>query len=584
MTPSPFLRLLRQAKPFWPHLCAILGLQLLATPLALLQPVPIKLFVDSVVGDAPAPGILTGWLPSSWFATPVAFLGVVVILLILVQFLVKAQGLGTWLLGTYTSQRLLVDFRARLFQHAQRLSLRYHDARGSTDSSFRILYDAPSIHHVAIDGVLPLISAVFTFASMLIVTALISWKLALIALCVSPILFLATRWFSHRVRSTWKLVKNLESSALSVVQESLAASRVVKAFGRERHENERFVEVAHRGLRANMAASWVESAFGLVIGLALALGLAAVLWVGGQQVLDGELTLGTLLLVFAYVGQLYAPLSTMAKKTTSLQSSLASAERAFELLDTEPEVVDHPRARHIDRCRGELRFEGVSFAYDADHPVLENLDLVVPAGSRVGIAGHTGAGKTTLMSLLMRFYDPTSGRITLDGIPLPDYALADLRKQFSIVLQEPVLFHASIAENIAYAKPEATEVEIQAAARAANAETFIESLPERYDTVVGERGARLSGGERQRISIARAFLVDAPILLLDEPTSSVDTATEEGILDALERLMKHRTTFMIAHRLSTLDNCSLRIELSHGKLVSVSSQADRRKPLCEEAS
>jgi len=282
--------------------------------------------------------------------------------------------------------------------------------------------------------------------------------------------------------------------------------------------------------------------------------------------------LGDLLLVMGYLAQLYGPLNTLSNSKASLQSSLASAERAFSILDEAPDVVERPGAQPLARAAGAVAFREVSFAYREDHPVLHEVSFEIDPGTRVGISGETGAGKTTLMSLLGRFYDPTTGEISLDGIDLRDYKLADLRSQFAIVLQEPVLFSTTISENISYARPGASEEEIIEAAKAANAHEFIVGLPHGYETEVGERGMSLSGGERQRIALARAFLRDAPVLILDEPTSSVDTKTEAVIMDAMERLMRGRTTFMIAHRLGTLANCDVRLEIEEGRVVRFEQQ------------
>ncbi len=354
---------------------------------------------------------------------------------------------------------------------------------------------------------------------------------------------------------------------MAVVQEVLSAVRVVKAFGREDHEQRRYVRRSTEGMRARIRLGLAEGRYSLAIGLITAVGTAAVLWVGVWHVRAGALTLGSLLLVMSYLGGLYEPLRTIGKKASSLQGYLASAERALAILDHAPDVVDRPDARPLRRTSGAVTFRHVCFTYEAGHPILHDISFDAPPGTRVGIAGRTGAGKTTLLSLLTRFYDPISGQILLDGVDLRDYKLADLRNQFAIVLQDPVLFSTSIRENIAYARPEATEDEIVKAARLANAHDFIIGLPDGYETRVGERGMRLSGGERQRISLARAFLKDAPILLLDEPTSSVDLKTESAILEAMERLMRGRTTFIVAHRLSTLGNCDCRLELENGCLV-----------------
>jgi ABC-type multidrug transport system ATPase subunit/Ser/Thr protein kinase RdoA (MazF antagonist) len=321
----------------------------------------------------------------------------------------------------------------------------------------------------------------------------------------------------------------------------------------------------------------MEGRFGILVGATLGLGMATVLYLGTHKVLAGAMTLGELVLVVGYLDQLYEPLKTASRKMGTLQSSLASAERVYSLLDEPPDFTDSPHARPLERAAGAVEFRGVSFAYEQRHRVLDEVSFNVAPGTRVGIAGTTGAGKTTLVSLLTRFYDPSAGQILLDGVDLRDYKLADLRSQFAIVLQEPVLFSTSIAENIAYARPDAGDADIVAAARAAGAHDFIAALPDGYDTPVGERGVRLSGGERQRIALARAFLKDAPILILDEPTSSVDVRTEEQILESMKLLMRGRTAFMIAHRTSTLEICDVRIEVDDGRLAGDSVEAPRRR-------
>jgi ATP-binding cassette subfamily B protein len=392
-----------------------------------------------------------------------------------------------------------------------------------------------------------------------------------VALVISPFLFFFSGTYNRRMRGRYWDVKQMESRALKVVQEVLTAVRVVKAFGREDNEQERFVRQSSEGMRARIRLSFAEGAFGLLVNLTTAVGTALVLFIGIRNVLTGILTLGELLIVIAYLSQLYGPLKTISQKVATLQSSLASAQRAFELLDEVPEVVERPNARSLKRAVGAIEFRNVSFAYDGKNPVLHNVSFLIDAGTRVGIVGRTGSGKTTLVGLLTRFYDPSAGQILLDGVDLRDYKLADLRNQFAIFLQEPVLFSTSVAENIAYAHDSASEREIVAAAKAANAHEFVVGLPDGYDTLVGERGMQLSGGERQRIALARAFLKDAPILILDEPTSSVDMKTEAGIMEAMERLMKGRTTFMIAHRPSTLENYDILLVIEDGQLITMTS-------------
>jgi ATP-binding cassette subfamily B protein len=454
-----------------------------------------------------------------------------------------------------------------LFRHAQRLSLAYHDSKGTTDSIYRIQYDAPAIQWILVEGSIPFASSILTLVSMIGVSVWLDWQLALVALGVVPVLFALTRAYGRRLHGQAKEAKQLESSALSVVHEVLGAVRVVKAFGQEEREHQRFVTWSHKGASAQLRIALMTGLLSLLVGLTLAGGTAATLYLGVRHVQSGELTLGELLVVMAYLAQLYGPLEALSKKFADLQGSLVCAGRAFTLLDTAPDVVERPNAKPIGRAAGAVTLQGVSFAYGDGPRILHDVSLDVPAGSRVGIEGKTGAGKTTLLSLLTRFYDPSAGAILVDGVDLRDYQLSDLRNQFSIVLQEPVLFATSIAENIAYARPGASEAEVMAAAQAANAHDFITALPEGYDTPVGERGMRLSGGERQRIALARAFLKDAPILILDEPTSAVDMRTESLIMNAVNRLMNGRTTFLIAHRLSTLDGCDIRIAIERGRIA-----------------
>ena len=562
-----YRRLAAYARPYWPQILLVLLLQLLATPLALLGPVPLKIAVDTVIGSRPLPGWLQAALPASLTGSATMLLGLAAALLVLTAVLGSLLDMATGLLQTYTGEKLAQDFRSRLFRHVQRLSLSYHDMTGTSDSTYRIQYDAPAIQRIVVDGLIPLFGSAVTLVAMIVVTARIDLRLAVVALSVSPILFLLSRSFGPRLRKNWKEIKQLDSSAMSVVQEVLSAVRVVKAFGREDREHDRFLHQSNRRVRRELEVSAVQGSFDLLVALVMAGGSAAALLIGVQQVRAGQLSLGSLLLVMAYLQQIYKPLRMLSKKTVALESSMASAERAFALLDKVPEVAEKKDARRVGRSTGSLLFLDVSFAYDADHTVLHRVSFAAPPGTRVGIRGTTGAGKSSLMGLLMRFYDPTDGQIQLDGVDLRDYNLGDLRRQFGIVLQEPVLFASTIGENIAYGRPEATREQIAEAARLANAHEFISALPEGYDTTVGERGMRLSGGERQRISLARAFLLDAPILILDEPTSSVDVKTEAVIIEAMNRLMEGRTTFLISHRLDALAGCDMQIELEKGWTV-----------------
>lgn len=571
-----YARLLREARPYWLHVAGIFFISLLATPLALLMPLPFKIAIDNVIENHPPPEWLTRWLPAGTTASNTGLLIVVGGLAISIALLAGLRVLASELLEAYTGEKLVLRFRAKLFGHGQQLSLAYHDTRGTADSAYRIQYDAMALELVVVNGLAPFLTGMFTLVAMILVTARLDWELALIALAVIPLLLLLTLSARGRLRKGWRETKKLESAALAVIQEVLTGLRVVKAYGAEQREEERFVHRSALGVRARLHLAVIEGGFGLLASVVLGAGMAAVLVVGVRHVQEGTLTLGSLALVIAYVTQLQTPLKTIGDSVAKLQSALASAERAFSLLDELPDVPQHANPVPLGRARGSVEFRNVSFEYEDGRPAVENVSFAASPGQRIGVAGATGAGKTTLASLLCRLYDPTAGEIRLDGVDIRRYDLADLRNQFAIVLQEPVLFSTTIGENIAYADPDATEEDIVEASRAANIHDFVMSLPDQYDTLVGERGMRLSGGERQRITLARAFLKDARILILDEPTSSVDTVTETLILDALDRLMRNRTTFIIAHRLGTLEACDVRLHIDHGRVAGRRNRYERQ--------
>ncbi len=571
---SLFTRLGLQARPFWGQISAIMALRMLGVPLALLIPLPLKIAVDSVVGTDPVPGFISPLVPDSLMVSKLRLLGFAAGLQVLIVLLTQLQELGSYALREMAGQGMVKQFRSRLFAQLQRLSLLYHDTRGVAESVYRVQQDAPAIRDVAINSVIPTFGAATTLVAMVFIIVRIDWQLAAVALVVSPALFALATYYNRRMRARYREARRLESSAIRIVQEALGAFRVVKAFGREKSEQERFGRRADEGVRMRIRLGVAEGLFGLVVNLTIALGTALVLFVGVRNVLDGLLTLGELLVVLAYIAQLYGPLRTISRQTAALQSSLVAAERAFDLLDEEPDVEERPDPRRLTRARGEVEFRGVSFAYGDTPPVLHDVSFRVQAGARVGVSGRTGAGKTTIASLLPRFYDPSAGTVLIDGVDIREYGLGDLRDQFAIVLQEAVLFSSTIAENIAYGRPEATRREIEEAAEAANVHRFIVGLPDGYETLVGERGMTLSGGERQRVALARAFLKDAPILILDEPTSSVDLETESGIMATMERLMSGRTTFMIAHRPSTLTYCNAILEIEDGVVTGASGEID----------
>ncbi len=564
-------RLAHELRPYWPHLTATLVVSLLSIPFVLLSPLPLKIAVDSVVGMKPVPAVLSWALPQSILTSRDNLLILVTGLYLIIALLHQLQLMCTSLLRTYAGERLVLGVRAKLFEQAQRLSVIYHDARGAADSAFRIQWDAPHIRYLSLEATIPLVTAGVTLTGMVYITFRINWQLAVIALTITPVVLLVSQAYRVHLRNLAHKVTDLESASASVVQEVLGALRVVKAFGRERYEQARFARRSHEGFEARIRYESAEGVFAFVIGLSLAAGTAVVLYVGMRQVEAGIISLGDLLLVMGYLLQLYEPLRSISEIIGRLQLHFASAERAFSFLDEMPDVPERDGARALQRATGTVSFRRVSFTYPGGRMALREASLDVGPGTRVGIIGATGAGKTTLVSLLARFYDPTVGSIQLDGIDLRDYKLADLRGQFAIVLQEPVLFSTTIAENIAYGRPGAAQEDIVKAAKAANIHEFIARLPEGYRTLVGERGMSLSGGERQRIALARAFLKEAPILILDEPTSSVDLETEAGIIDAMEQLTVGRTTFIIAHRLTTVKDCDVLFRIERGILRQIAA-------------
>src|SRR5437762_7124687 len=491
--PSPnrdlalYLRLFRWARPCWAHLVGLLLLSLLATPLALLVPLPLKIALDSGLGSRPLPHLLRSFLPSGFSLSPSSALLFAVGLLIAVTILTQIQTLALGLLKTYTGERLLLEFRSGLFAQMQRLSLYYHDAKGIAESLYNVQYDGAAVQTIVAERFIPLISSAFTLLGMLYVTMKIDWQLALVALLISPILFLISNFYRRRLRRGAREVKKLEKSAMGVVQEVRGALRVVTAFGKEEDARHRFVRRSFEGMRARLKLALAEGKYNFLVGLTSAIGTATVLFVGFRQVQSGVITIGNLMLMMGYVTQLYEPLKTMGKNSAALQSYLANIERAFALLDELPEVEEKANPRSLVHATGRIAFKSVSFTYGQRRPALEQDSFEVDSGMCLGIVGTTGAGKTTLVNLLTRFYDPTEGQILLDGVDLRDYKLKDLRNQFAVVLQESVLFSTSLAENIAYARPSASEAEIVTAAKAANAHEFISKLPEGYQTRSEER-------------------------------------------------------------------------------------------------
>lgn len=565
-------RVLHYLRPHWKLAVFSVCLMLLGAGVNILLPWPLKFLVDNVLNGEALPPTL------AWFFGPLGQdRGALLVVVVVTGFLLALVHSALTVLDNYANtkidQSMVLDFRSDLFQHAQRLSLTFHDQKRSGMLIYAINAQADAAARLVM-AIPPLVQSGLTLIGMLWVTYLIHPSLALLSLSVVPFLYLSVRFYVTRIQRRLEEVKAMEGESLSIIHEALSMLRVIVAFGREDHEHRRFRTQGEKTIKARIRVTVWQTIFSLAVNLITAAGTALVLGAGAYLVMQGAMSVGVLLVVMAYIAMLYQPLETISTTVGSLQDHLVSVRIAFRILDTEPEIKDAPDAVTIDRAEGRVTFEGVNFHYQGRTGTLREISFEAQPGQVVAIVGPTGAGKTTLMSLIPRFYDRQDGRILLDGTDTKQLSLKSLRAQISIVLQEPLLFSGTIAENILYGRLEATREEIVAAAQAANAHDFITLLPKQYDTELGERGVQLSGGERQRIAVARAFLKDAPILILDEPTSSIDSKTEAVILDALDRLMVGRTTFMIAHRLSTVRKADVILVIDHGWLIEQGTHHD----------
>jgi ATP-binding cassette subfamily B protein len=544
------------------------ALMILASVATMAQPWPLATMLDVVAGHKTGAGFFlfgnTNKYTILGIATAVGFLTVVV-----------SHGLTVInsYLDSKLEQHIILDLRSDLFEHAQQLSLAFHDERQTGELMGRINYAASSLGLI-IMAFPPIIQSILTLGGMAVIAALIDLKVTLISLCVMPLMYYSLTLYGARIIPRLERVQGLEWQSLSIVNEAMGMLRVIVPFGREGYEHRKFREQGEVAADARVQLTVRQTLFNLAVTTCTAIGTGLVFYFGFRDYFSGKLHTGELIILLSYISAVYTPLEQISTTIGGLHQQLVQLNASFDLLDMEPEVKDAPDAIELAHVRGEVRFDSVQFAYKGRVPALRDISFEVPAGSHVAIVGPTGAGKTTLLSLLVRFYDPQRGQIFVDGVDTRHVKLASLRSQISLVLQEPLLFAGSVASNIRYGRLEASMDEIVAAARAANAHDFISRMPHGYETMVGERGAGLSGGERQRLSVARAFLKDAPILVLDEPTSSIDSRTEEVILDALDRLVVGRTTFTIAHRLSTIRDAEMIVVLDHGLIVERGTHED----------
>jgi ATP-binding cassette subfamily B protein len=579
-------RALQYMRPYRRYAVPSVIATVLVSLVALAQPWPLAFVIDSVVGEKPAPG----WVTSMFGSEIGALIAVAVAATLLLTLLSGGLTVINEYLTTTIDQYMSLDFRSDLFQHVQRLSLAYHDTQPLGVLMFKLNSQASAVGGIIV-GLPAIAQSILTIGGMAFITFRIDPLLAVLALGVTPFIFYSTTYYTDRIEPRLYRVRGMEGMNMAIVHEAMAMLRVVLAFGRERREFRRFRTQGEQTVKARVELTVRQTAFQLAVQLITSAGTAAVLGVGAYQAVHGRISAGELLVVLSYIAQVYQPLEQLTQTATGYQQQFISFRQATDLLDLAPQIAQRPDARKIKRAKGEIEFDHVAFTYPepeltprarrrleaqkAQAPAkprepiyaLRDLSFKIAPGEAVAVVGPTGAGKSTLASLLPRFYDPVDGRVLIDGVDVRDMNVDSLRAQFSIVLQEPLLFSGTIFQNICYGKPNATAEEVEEAARAANAHDFITQLPGGYDTLLGERGTKISGGERQRIAVARAFLRDAPILILDEPTSAIDSRTESVILDALDRLMEGRTTLLIAHRLSTLRNVDNILVLNEGRIV-----------------
>jgi ABC-type multidrug transport system fused ATPase/permease subunit len=536
--------------------------------LGTLQPWPLAVVID-FLSSRPLPRPLTSVAPwivglaaNNKFTFLVAIVIAGVVLQVINQF-VSAYGTQV---QVDTGQRMVYDLRARLFEHLTALGLHHHLTTSTADAVYRVDVDAYAIENLVMSGFFPLATSITSLSVMFWILLNLNVTIALLSLTVVPFLYMCLRYYTSTLVNREERVKELESKLLERLYETFGAIRLVKSFSRETHELQRYTQAGETTMKARIAITWQSSLFSVVVSTITILGTALVVIVGGRFVLSGRLTIGQLYVVISYLGAVYGPLSAIAHTTGQLQGALAGTKRVRAMFALMPETVDAPDAVDASQVTGEIRVENVGFSYPNGTEVLRDISFTAKPGEMVALVGLTGAGKTTLVSLIPRFYDASSGRVTIDGLDVRKYKVRSLRERISIVLQDPMLFQGTIADNLRYGRLDATRAEIEQAARDAHAHDFIARLPKGYDTAVAQAGGGLSGGERQRLSIARAILKDAPILILDEPTSSLDAISEEIVFAAIRRLRAGRATIVIAHRLSTVRDADCILVLDDGRI------------------
>lgn len=552
-----YLRLLSYIQPYLPRFGLAIICILVAAGANLYVPWIIKDVIDGVLA-----------------AKDMAMLNTIALGIVAV-FLVRGVFFyGQTYLMSYIGQKVIIDIREAVYRHLQRLSLSYYEKRQTGAIMSHITNDVAALQNALVESVIELFTEGMVLIGSMATMFYLHWKLSLLTFIALPLVAQAMNIFGKRLRSASRVMQERAADITSVLQETIAAVRVIKSFVREDYEIERFNRENYYNFRAQMKTAQLMATLTPVIEFLAAIGITIIIWYGGREVINGTLTSGSLIAFLIYAVNISNPIKRLSRVYGNIQRALAAAQRVFEVLDTEPEIKDLPGAQVLPPISGRVVFENVDFSYKQDEPALRKVSLVAEAGQMIAIVGPSGAGKTTIANLVPRFYDPTAGRITIDGYDIKTVTLASLREQIGIVPQETVLFNGSAYENILYGDLDASRAQVIAAAMAANAHEFIEAMPAGYDTQIGERGSKLSGGQRQRIAIARAILKNPRVLILDEATSALDTESEQLVQEALDKLMLGRTSFVIAHRLSTVQRANVILVIEKGQIIESGSHSE----------
>jgi len=554
-------------RPHWKTLTVAFVAVIAESATDLLDPWPLKVVFDHVLGSKPTPPWMTSIATSTFGTDKFALLSFAALAVLVIAIAGALSSYAEKYLTTSVGQWVMHDLRRTLYHHIQRLSLSYHDKKRTGDLISTVTSDIASIQDVISNVLLGVVVNVMTLLGMIAVMFYLNWRFTLIALSVAPALALVVYSFTRRIKQASREVRKKEGEVVSILEEVLSSIRVVKAFTREDYEQRRFERQSEESVEMALRARGVKAKLAPIVQVIVAGGTCVVLWYGTRLVLSGQLSSGSLLVFLLYLGKMYKPMRELSKMTDTISKAVVGFERIQEVLDTERLVRNLRGSRNAPPFKGQIEFDHVYFGYEDGNPILKDLNLNIKPGQVAALVGPTGAGKTTIVSLIPRFYDPTAGTVKIDGTDVRQFKIKSMRQQISFVLQESLLFRATIRQNIAYGRPEAKREEIVEAAKLANAHEFIERMPQGYDTMVGERGETLSGGQRQRIAIARAVIRNAPILILDEPSSELDAASEELVFDALTRLMEGKTSIVIAHRLSTIRRADVIFVIDKGAVV-----------------